>query len=369
MKKTILILLLSCMLTGCYNRHEKELVLLCDSLRKESPYYGSPYDNTRLRIKELLANIENTSSTDDLCKCISKTSSGVVKTYLFKLLLKKDVHAAFEVYVRNMNDKRMITIQGFWMPLYKDYMNDVWLNLLKYKSYKMSPADSVALDSLLVFKGATNNYYSKDLYRNLPINDKIYRYAKIRYTNDRNLFALIYLARCKNPKDIKYIEKELQADSHCYERGTDIALKCVSIWPHHDFKPILEKMSFERWKKRPSNITEQDSDNMCIGNRGLRFYGGNMLCAIASYDKEWQFKILDRITEALVTYPYYTDEHEMFCSFLNWKYMQTGEEEYNVLYQKILKKFKEDCQPMNMSGERNQSEGEVIDIYRDYQKF
>lgn len=36
MKKTILILLLSCMLTGCYNRHEKELALLCDSVRKKS---------------------------------------------------------------------------------------------------------------------------------------------------------------------------------------------------------------------------------------------------------------------------------------------------------------------------------------------
>lgn len=259
------------------------------------------------------------ASTKELIALATNHSDKIQRLIAFRALLMKDPHEAVNLAISEIEDTTGVTISDGCCGR-EDIVSNVRIEMIQYqrKHYKVSLADSMRIDSALLFSNNTPKFdYMYDLYRKLPARPEYEKQLRQLYEHDH--CALIVLARYHREDTkqeiIRLLTQMDKKDFWSYCDTIRTALDAVIAWPSASYKQQVRHVC-------------QDILNK------LEIYGSsrNVLGALMAYNDRWSYNLIDKTLSKAKQ-----KDHNYFDYY--WGLHEAYEDNPLPLFKPLLKKY------------------------------
>ena len=259
------------------------------------------------------------ASTKEIVELARNHSDKIQRLIAFRALLMKNPHEAVSLAISEIEDTTEIPMSDGFCG-WDDIVSNVRIEMIQYqrKHYKVSLADSMRVDSALLFSNNTPMFdYMYHLYRKLPARPEYEE--RLRQLYEHDLYALIALARFHREDTKQEIIRLLsmdQKDFWSYRDTIRTALDAVIAWPSASYKQQVRDVC-------------QD-----ILNKPNIYYGPgrNVLGALMAYNDKWSYNLIDKtLSKAKQKDQNYFD--------YSWGLHEAYEDNPLPLFKPLLKKY------------------------------
>lgn len=221
------------------------------------------------------------ASTKEIIELARNHSDKIQRLIAFRALLMKNPHEAVSLAISEIEDTTEIPMSDGFCG-WDDIVSNVRIEMIQYqrKHYKVSLADSMRVDSALLFSNNTPKFvYMYDLYRKLPARSEYEN--RLRQLYEHDLYALIALARYHREDTkqeiIRLLTQMDKKDFWSYRDTIRTALDAVIAWPSASYKQQVRHVC-------------QDILNK------TEIYGSsrNILGALMAYNDRWSYNLIDK---------------------------------------------------------------------------
>ena len=221
------------------------------------------------------------ASTKELIALAKNHSDKIQRLIAFRALLTKAPHEAVNLAISEIEDTTKVMV-SHGVCATQDIVSNIRIDMIQYqrKRYKVSLADSMRIDSALLFSNITPKfYYMYDLYHRLPAKPEYEKRLEQLYGHD--LYALIALARYhrENTKQeiIHLLMQTSKKDFWSYRDTIRTALDAVIAWPSASYKQQVRHVC-------------QD----LLNKPELYGSGSSILGALMAYNDRWSYNLIDK---------------------------------------------------------------------------
>lgn len=225
----------------------------------------------------LIAN----ASTKELIALAKNHKDKIQRLIAFRALLTREPHKAVNLAISEIEDTTEVKVSDGCCGE-QDIVSNVRICMIQYERnhYKVSVADSMRIDSALLFSNNTPKfYYMYNLYHRLPAKPEYEKRLEQLYGHD--LYALIALARYhrENTKQeiIRLLMQTSKKDFWYYRDTIRTALDAVTAWPSASYKQQVRHVC--------KNILNKPE-----------LYGSecSVLGALMAYNDRWSYNLIDK---------------------------------------------------------------------------
>ena len=221
------------------------------------------------------------ASTKQIIELAKNHSDKIQRLIAFRALLMKNPHEAVSLAISEIEDTTEIPMSDGFCG-WDDIVSNVRIEMIQYqrKHYKVSLADSMRVDSALLFSNNTPMFdYMYHLYRKLPARPEYEERLRQLYEHDH--CALIALARYHREDTkqeiIRLLTQMDKKDFWSYRDTIKTALDAVIAWPSPSYKQQVRHVC-------------QD----ILHRPELYGSGRNVLGALMAYNDRWSYNLIDK---------------------------------------------------------------------------
>ena len=259
------------------------------------------------------------ASTKQIIELAKNHSDKIQRLIAFRALLMKAPHEAVGLAISEIEDTTEVPMSDGFCG-WEDIVSSVRIEMIQYKRkhYKVSLADSMRVDSALLFSNNTPKFvYMYDLYRNLPARPEYEKRLRQLYEHDH--CALIALARYHREDTkqeiIRLLTQMDKKDFWSYRDTIKTALDAVIAWPSASYKQQVRHVC-------------QD----ILHRPELYGSGRNVLGALMAYNDRWSYNLIDKtLSKAKQKDQNYFD--------YSWGLHEAYEDNPLPLFKPLLKKY------------------------------
>ena len=193
----------------------------------------------------------------------------------------KDSHEAVNLAISKIEDTTKVSVSDGCCAT-QDIVSNIRIDMIQYqrKHYKVSLADSMRIDSALLFSNITPKfYYMYDLYHRLPAKPEYEKRLEQLYGHDH--YALIALAkyhRVDTKQEIIRLLMQTKKKNLWHYRDTiRTALEVVIAWPSASYKQQVRHVC--------QDILNNKDAEVCIS----QVFG-----ALMAYNDRWSYHLIDK---------------------------------------------------------------------------
>ena len=221
------------------------------------------------------------ASTKELIALAANHEDKIERLVAFRALLMKNPHEAANLAISEIEDTTNVsTSDGFCGQ--EDIVSNVRICMMQYerKHYKVSLADSMRIDSALLFSNNAPKFgYMYHLYRKLPAKPEFEKRLLQLYEQDQE--ALIALARYHREdikQEISRLISRIGKKINYANRDTiRTALDAVKAWPSESYKQQVRK-------KCKYMLSKADTYGCYRSAFG----------ALMAYNDKWSYNLIDK---------------------------------------------------------------------------
>ena len=221
------------------------------------------------------------ASTKELTALAANHEDKIERLVAFRALLMKNPHEAVNLAISEIEDTTIVsTSDGFCGQV--DIVSNLRICMIQYerKQYKVSLADSMRIDSALLFSNNSPKFgYMYHLYRKLPAKSEYEKRLLQLYEQDQN--ALIALARYHRDnikQEIIRLFSQIDKKINLANRDTIITvLDAVTAWPSESYKQQVR----EKCQYILNNAEAYGCDRSAFG-------------ALMAYNDKWSYNFIDK---------------------------------------------------------------------------
>lgn len=221
------------------------------------------------------------ASTKELIALAKNHSDKIQRLIAFRALLMKDSHEAVNLAISEIEDTTEVPISSGCCGS-NDIVSGVRIDMIQYqrKHYKVSLADSMRIDSALLFSNITPKfYYMYDLYHRLPAKPEYEKRLEQLYGHDH--YALIALAKYHRvdikQEIIRLLMQTKKKNLWRYRDTIRTALEVVIAWPSASYKQQVRHVC--------QDILNNKDAEVCIS----QVFG-----ALMAYNDRWSYHLIDK---------------------------------------------------------------------------
>ena len=259
------------------------------------------------------------ASTKELITLATNHSDKIQRLIAFRALLMKDPHEAVNLAISEIEDTTEVPMSDGFCG-WDDIVSNVRIEMIQYKRkhYKVSLADSMRVDSALLFSNNTPKFvYMYNLYRKLPARPEYEKLLRQLYGHDH--CALIALARYHREDTkqeiIRLLTQMDKKDFWSYRDTIRTALDAVIAWPSASYKQQVRHVC-------------QD----ILNKPEIYGSGRSVLGALMAYNDRWSYNLIDKtLSKAKQKDHNYFD----YC----WGLHEAYEDNPLPLFKPLLKKY------------------------------
>jgi hypothetical protein len=191
----------------------------------------------------------NRIASDLELRVLTSNTNAVVRCYSFHALaLRKDA-ALFSILVKHLRDTAQVSTLDYDLggsEMVGDYFIKVLTpHYIDLHAYKLDAEQREKLDSILLYDKNVNLGAQNKLLTALRPDSKHYERVREIALTENNPFAIVALARYKNPNDVKIISDYLEKPKMLY-----YAMYAVREFPNAEFYPALSQLFENEWNKK-----------------------------------------------------------------------------------------------------------------------
>lgn len=221
------------------------------------------------------------TSTKKLIELASDQDDVIESLIAFRALLMKNPHKAVNLAISEIDDTTNVsTLAGCCRE--NDCVSNVRISMIQYarKYYKVSMADSIRIDSALLFSNYPSKfYYIYHLYHKLPAKPEYEKRLLQLYKHDQ--YALIALARyhrVATKQEIIRLLSKISKNINIDNRDTiNTVLDAVTTWPSESYKHQVIKVC-----------------QHVLNNPDTRGCYRNVFGALMAYNDKWSYNYIDK---------------------------------------------------------------------------
>lgn len=259
------------------------------------------------------------ASTKEIIDLAKNHHDGIERLIAFRALLTKDPHEAVNLAISEIEDTTEVPVSDGCCG-WEDIVSSVRIDMIQYKRkhYKVSLADSMRIDSALLFSNNTPKFvYGYHLYRKLPARPEYEKRLRQLYEHDH--YALIALARFHREDTKQQIIRLLtqmdKKDFWDYRDTIRTALDAVIAWPSASYKQQVRHVC-QDILHRPELYGSERS----------------VLGALMAYNDRWSYDLIDKtLSKAKQKNQNYFD--------YRWGLHEAYEDNPLPLFKPLLKKY------------------------------
>ena len=221
------------------------------------------------------------ASTKELIALAKNHSDKIQRLIAFRALLTKAPHEAVNLAISEIEDTTKVMV-SHGVCATQDIVSNIRIDMIQYqrKRYKVSLADSMRIDSALLFSNITPKfYYMYDLYHRLPAKPEYEKRLEQLYGHDH--YALIALAkyhRVDTKQEIIRLLMQTKKKNLWHYRDTiRTALEVVIAWPSASYKQQVRHVC--------QDILNNKDAEVCIS----QVFG-----ALMAYNDRWSYHLIDK---------------------------------------------------------------------------
>lgn len=221
------------------------------------------------------------ASTKELIALAKNHSDKIQRLIAFRALLTKAPHEAVNLAISEIEDTTKVMV-SHGVCATQDIVSNIRIDMIQYqrKHYKVSLADSMRIDSALLFSNITPKfYYMYDLYHRLPAKPEYEKRLEQLYGHDH--YALIALAkyhRVDTKQEIIRLLMQTKKKNLWHYRDTiRTALDAVIAWPSASYKQQVRHVCQDLLNK-----PQLYGSGRCI------------LGALMAYNDRWSYNLIDK---------------------------------------------------------------------------
>ena len=221
------------------------------------------------------------ASTKELIALATNHSDKIQRLIAFRALLTREPHKAVNLAISEIEDTTEVMVSDGCCGE-QDIVSNVRICMIQYERnhYKVSVADSMRIDSALLFSNITPKfYYMYNLYHRLPAKPEYEKRLEQLYGHD--LYALIALARYHREDTkqdiIRLLSQMDKKDFWNYRDTIRTALDAVIAWPSASYKQQVRHVC-------------QD----LLNKPELYGSGSSILGALMAYNDRWSYNLIDK---------------------------------------------------------------------------
>ena len=221
------------------------------------------------------------ASTKELITLAKNHSDIIQRLIAFRALLTKAPHEAVNLAISEIEDTTKVMV-SHGVCATQDIVSNIRIDMIQYqrKHYKVSLADSMRIDSALLFSNITPKfYYMYDLYHRLPAKPEYEKRLEQLYGHDH--YALIALAKYHRvdtkQEIIRLLSQMDKKDFWNYRDTIRTALDAVIAWPSASYKQQVRHVC-------------QD----LLNKPELYGSGRSILGALMAYNDRWSYNLIDK---------------------------------------------------------------------------
>lgn len=221
------------------------------------------------------------ASTKELIALAKNHSDKIRRLIAFRALLTKAPHEAVNLAISEIEDTTVVMTSDCYCGQ-QDRVSNVRISMIQYqrKRYKVCLADSIRIDSALLFSNHTPKfYYMYDLYHKLPAKPEYEERLWQLYEHDHH--ALITLARFhkENTKQeiIRLLMQTNKKNLWRYRDTIRTALYSVIVWPTTSYKKQVRHVC--------KDILNNKDADVCVS----QVFG-----ALMAYNDRWSYNVIDK---------------------------------------------------------------------------
>ena len=221
------------------------------------------------------------ASTKELIALATNHSDKIQRLIAFRALLTREPHKAVNLAISEIEDTTEVMVSDGCCGE-QDIVSNVRSCMIQYERnhYKVSVADSMRIDSALLFSNITPKfYYMYNLYHRLPAKPEYEKRLEQLYGHD--LYALIALARYHREDTkqdiIRLLSQMDKKDFWNYRDTIRTALDAVIAWPSASYKQQVRHVC-------------QD----LLNKPELYGSGSSILGALMAYNDRWSYNLIDK---------------------------------------------------------------------------
>mgnify|MGYP002467744725 CR=1 FL=1 len=170
--------------------------------------------------------------------------SPAVRCYAFKALSESGSRQTFAVLIKHLKDNDTIrTVQGCVqqdMLVSEFFLENTSYPYKKKEQYNFRKKERDTIDSLLFFAPNKSKKLTAMLLRVIQPKEQYYTKIKQTYLKDKDLGALLAMARYRKKEDRKFILEQLNLEDNDFY--ADILLRIIKSYPDAIFLPYLKKV-------------------------------------------------------------------------------------------------------------------------------
>ena len=221
------------------------------------------------------------ASTKELITLAKNHSDKIQRLIAFRALLMKDSHEAVNLAISEIEDTTKVMV-SHGVCATQDIVSNIRIDMIQYqrKHYKVSLADSMRIDSALLFSNITPKfYYMYDLYHRLPAKPEYEKRLEQLYGHDH--YALIALAKYHRvdtkQEIIRLLMQTKKKNLWRYRDTIRTALEVVIAWPSASYKQQVRHVC--------QDILNNKDAEVCIS----QVFG-----ALMAYNDRWSYHLIDK---------------------------------------------------------------------------
>ena len=221
------------------------------------------------------------ASTKELITLAKNHSDIIQRLIAFRALLTKAPHEAVNLAISEIEDTTKVMVSHGACAT-QDIVSNIRIDMIQYqrKHYKVSLADSMRIDSALLFSNITPKfYYMYDLYHRLPAKPEYEKRLEQLYGHDH--YALIALAKYHRvdtkQEIIRLLMQTKKKNLWRYRDTIRTALEVVIAWPSASYKQQVRHVC--------QDILNNKDAEVCIS----QVFG-----ALMAYNDRWSYHLIDK---------------------------------------------------------------------------
>lgn len=229
---------ISFLVISCKDAREEKIEELLEVISHWECYYMMP------EYKAYCDSVAEIASVEELVDICTKSNYSVVRAAMFKSLMKKDIHTAVDVALKNISDTASFTWVNYEESAKSEVSGHRFYQLYRYgDNYDITTMEKERIDSTLLFtfKDQISHYPFYDMCMSIHPNPMFYDILKemsVTLDKDRLNCIWVALARYKKNEDKKVILRFIKNSSDEYEHKMFKFI--VSEWPSAEFRPFAE---------------------------------------------------------------------------------------------------------------------------------
>lgn len=170
--------------------------------------------------------------------------SPAIRCYAFKALSERGYRQTFAVLIKHLKDNDTIpTVQGCVpqdMLVSEFFLENTSYAYKKKGQYNFRKKEREIIDSLLFFAPNKSKKLTAMLLRVIQPKEQYYTKIRQTYLKDKDLGALLAMARYRKKEDRKFILEQLNLEDNDFY--TDILLRIIKSYPDATFLPYLKEV-------------------------------------------------------------------------------------------------------------------------------